>query len=70
MTPAEAQREAERALRAGDLVLAAELMAAAGEVQPDALRRMSRAELEALEPELLAGCGCSEVVRSLGGMGG
>ncbi len=53
-----ARREAERALRAGDVVLACELFAIAGEIQADELRRMSRDELEHLEPELWAACDC------------
>jgi hypothetical protein len=52
------RREADRALRAGDVTLAAELYSVAGDVAADELRRMSRAELEQLEPELLSGCCC------------
>ena len=53
-----ARREAERALRAGDITLACELYAVAGQLRADELRRMTRAELEQLEPELLSGCAC------------
>lgn len=54
------RREAERALRAGDVALAVELYAVAGEIRADELRRMSRAELQQLEPELHDSCDCAE----------
>jgi hypothetical protein len=51
-------RERDRALRSGDYELAAELSRVAGEIAASELRRMTREELEQLEPELLTGCGC------------
>ena len=53
-----ARREAERALRAGDITLACELYAVAGQLRADEIRRMTRAELVELEPEMWAGCDC------------
>lgn len=53
------RREAERALRAGDIALACELCAVAEAIEADELRRVDRQELRRLvEPELHAGCGC------------
>lgn len=58
MTGDAARREAERALRAGDITLACELYAVAGQLRADEIRRMTRAELAELEPELWDRCAC------------
>jgi hypothetical protein len=51
-------REIARALRAGDIALAEALSRVVGAVRADEVRRMTRAELAALEPELAQGCHC------------
>ena len=56
------RREAERALRNGDIALAVELYAVAQTVELDELRRAESLEVRRLlEPELYSGCQCEEI---------
>jgi len=50
------RREAERALRNGDIALAVELYAVAEAIQAEELRGLELRQL--LEPELFSGCAC------------
>jgi len=51
------RREAARALRSGDVTLAAELYAVAQAIELDELRRAESLELrQLLQPELFSGC--------------
>jgi len=53
------RREAERALRGGDVTLAIELLAVADAVELSELRRAESLELRRLlQPELSSGCDC------------